>query len=150
MSPSGPSDQDTVDRLADEFVARHRRGERPDLAEYARRDPSQVFLVAALYRAGSYGDAILRADQAKVERVEPLWTAWPFLAMAHARLGHHQKARELLDKSRAGARSIPLDGPSWDDWLMMNILNREAEALLSTRHPEGAKEQPARAAPPSR
>ena len=112
-----------------------------------RSDFYQAFLVAALYRAGRYEDAIRRADQAKAEGVERLWTAWPFLAMAHARLGHHEKARELLDKSEARANSMPLDGPAWDKRLTIEIPNREAEALLRTRHLEGAKEQPARADP---
>ena len=40
MSPASPSDErDPVERLAEEFVARHRRGERPLPAEYAQRHP---------------------------------------------------------------------------------------------------------------
>jgi hypothetical protein len=39
MHSSSSSDQDTVDRLAEEFVARHRRGEHPDLAEYTQLSP---------------------------------------------------------------------------------------------------------------
>ena len=39
MNSSNSSDQDTVDRLAEEFVARHGRGEHPDLAEYTEQFP---------------------------------------------------------------------------------------------------------------
>ena len=40
MSPASPSDErDPVERLAEEFVARHRRGECPLPAEYAQRHP---------------------------------------------------------------------------------------------------------------
>jgi tetratricopeptide (TPR) repeat protein len=112
-----------------------------------RSDRFRAFLIAALYRAGRYEDAIQRADRAKAEGVEPFWTAWPFLAMAHARLGRHQEARELLDKSQARANSMPRDGPTWDQRLTIEILNREAEALLGATHSEGGKDQPARADP---
>ena len=33
------SDRDRLERLAQEFIDRHRKGERPDVAEYAERDP---------------------------------------------------------------------------------------------------------------
>ena len=47
MSTDNSSDErDPVERLAEEFVARHRRGERPSPAEYAERYP-------AVGRAGS-------------------------------------------------------------------------------------------------
>ena len=40
MSPASPSDErDPVERLDEEFVARHRRGECPLPAEYAQRHP---------------------------------------------------------------------------------------------------------------
>jgi hypothetical protein len=102
----------------------------------------QAFLIAALYRAGYYEDAIQRADRAKGERVAYAEIAWPFLAMAHARLGHFEKAREWLAKSQARANSIALDGPDWDKRLTFEIPNREAEALLKTKRPEGAQDQP--------
>jgi tetratricopeptide (TPR) repeat protein len=107
----------------------------------------QAFLLAALYRSGRYEDAIRRADRAKAEGVEDFWLAWPFLAMAHARLGRHDKAREWLDKSEARAKANPLDGPAWDKRLTLKIPNREAEALLRANPPECGKGQPARADP---
>ena len=40
MSRDGSSDErDPVERLAEEFVARHRRGECPSPVEYAGRQP---------------------------------------------------------------------------------------------------------------
>ena len=73
--------------------------------------------------------------------------AWPFLAMAHARLGRHEKAREWLDKSEARAKMSALDGIAWDRRLTLEIPNGEAEALLRTKHFKGAKEPPARSNP---
>ena len=51
MNASSSSDQDTVDRLAEEFVARHRRGERPALAEYAERFPQHAEAIRDLFPA---------------------------------------------------------------------------------------------------
>jgi WD40 repeat protein len=51
MNPSSASDQDSVDRLAEEFVARHRRGEHPDLAEYTRRFPQHAEAIRDLFPA---------------------------------------------------------------------------------------------------
>src|SRR5262249_2538194 len=51
MNPSSSSDQNTVDRLAEEFVARHRRGEHPDLAEYTDRFPQHAEAIRDLFPA---------------------------------------------------------------------------------------------------
>jgi WD40 repeat protein/serine/threonine protein kinase len=51
MNASSPSDPNPVDRLAEEFVARHRRGERPDLAEYTERFPQYAEAIRDLFPA---------------------------------------------------------------------------------------------------
>jgi WD40 repeat protein/serine/threonine protein kinase len=51
MNSSSSSDQNTVDRLAEEFVARHRRGEHPDLAEYTDRFPQYAEQIRDLFPA---------------------------------------------------------------------------------------------------
>ena len=52
MSPESSSDErDPVERLAEEFVARHRRGERPSPAEYAQRHPQWAERIHALFPA---------------------------------------------------------------------------------------------------
>jgi tRNA A-37 threonylcarbamoyl transferase component Bud32 len=52
MSRDGSSDErDPVERLAEEFVARHRRGERPAPAEYALRFPQWAERIHALFPA---------------------------------------------------------------------------------------------------
>ena len=51
MNASSSSDQHTVDRLAEEFVARHRRGEHPDLAEYTDRFPQYADAICDLFPA---------------------------------------------------------------------------------------------------
>src|SRR5262249_30047155 len=52
MSRDGSSDdRDPVERLAEEFVARHRRGERPSPAEYAALHPQWAERIHALFPA---------------------------------------------------------------------------------------------------
>jgi hypothetical protein len=45
------SDQDPLGPLADEFLQRHRRGERPDVTEYTRRHPERADEIRALLSA---------------------------------------------------------------------------------------------------
>ena len=51
MNPSSSSDQNTVDRLAEEFVARHRRGEHPAVSEYTDRFPQHAEAIRDLFPA---------------------------------------------------------------------------------------------------
>src|SRR6185312_3414671 len=52
MSRDGSSDErDPVERLAEEFVARHRRGECPSPSEYAGRHPQWADRIHALFPA---------------------------------------------------------------------------------------------------
>ena len=51
MNSSSSSDQNSIDRLAEEFVARHRRGEHPDLAEYTERFPQYADQIRDLFPA---------------------------------------------------------------------------------------------------
>jgi serine/threonine-protein kinase len=50
-SDHSSDDRDPVERLAEEFVARHRRGERPAVAEYADRHPEWAERIHALFPA---------------------------------------------------------------------------------------------------
>jgi tetratricopeptide (TPR) repeat protein len=56
------------------------------------------------------------------------------LAMAYQRLGHKLEARQLLSESSKSLRSIGTkqfeQGVYWLDWLMNDLLRREAEALI--------------------
>jgi hypothetical protein len=48
---SSSEERDPVERLAEEFVARHRRGERPSPDEYAQRYPHWADRIHALFPA---------------------------------------------------------------------------------------------------
>jgi WD40 repeat protein/tRNA A-37 threonylcarbamoyl transferase component Bud32 len=52
MAPDEPSDErDPIERLAEEFVARHRRGNGPSAAEYAKSHPQWADRILALFPA---------------------------------------------------------------------------------------------------
>src|SRR5215831_7194253 len=51
MPPSDSSHDALLERLAEEFVERHRRGERPALSEYADRHPDLAAEIRELFPA---------------------------------------------------------------------------------------------------
>ena len=79
-------------------------------------------LGAALYRAGKYEAAIGPLKQGQSRAWDHL-----FLAMAHHRLGHADKAREYLERARSQIKSA--DYP-WFEAVESECLYREAEALI--------------------
>jgi tetratricopeptide (TPR) repeat protein len=108
----------------------------PDLTEQALTNDLPDFDAglmqgAALYRANQVDTAVERLKEAvTVKREAP--AAWFFLAMAQHRLGKAGEARQAFDRAvqatdRAAAGKPPL---SWDERLILELLRREAEALL--------------------
>jgi tetratricopeptide (TPR) repeat protein len=86
-------------------------------------------LGSALYRTGRFDGAIRRLEegiQLRNGTDEPL--DWPFLAMAHHRLGHRDEARRWLDRFR---NRQPSTDPNqfWDE-LEIRLLRSEAEAVV--------------------
>ncbi len=93
-------------------------------------------LGAALYRAGRFEDAIR-----SLEGGQNFHDAWPFLAMAHGRLGHCDEGRRWLDRLRNERAN---SGPAKEDDLMsvesslwsyfgelkIRLLRSEAEAVI--------------------
>jgi tetratricopeptide (TPR) repeat protein len=110
-------------------------------------------LGAAHYRAGDFDQAIRRCRESL--EVLPDWQGrmlnWLILAMSHQRLGHTTEARLWLNQAIQWRKDHALQGkgkgeflsppglhPS--DWLELNVLIREAEALVntpSTQVPDG-------------
>jgi hypothetical protein len=88
-------------------------------------------LGGALYRARRFEDAIRRWEGFEAG-ISPLDGAdeplnWPFLAMAHHRLGHRDQARRWLD--RLGKREASADPNSFWEELEIRLLRSEAEAV---------------------
>jgi len=95
-------------------------------------------LGAALYRAGRFEEAIQRLteltsrrDKGKEmpTRSSPAY-AWFFLAMAHHQEGHIEESRKWLSRALERAQQEITDKPLWNRRLTLEMLRREAEALL--------------------
>jgi WD40 repeat protein len=96
-------------------------------------------LGAALYRAGRYHAAVKQLNASmKASGTGGSAHDWLFLAMAHQHLGHADQARQWLDKavpaveeaSREKRAAPGMAAPSWDTRLELQLLRREAEALI--------------------
>ena len=106
------------------------------LVEAALRDGSESSrdmylntLGAALYRAGRYAGAIRRLEEAIERRGgASIPEDWPFLAMAHHRLGQRAEATRWLDRLR---HRKPSTEPAefWHE-LEIQLLRSEAEAVI--------------------
>src|SRR5262245_12649389 len=64
MADSG-TDRDPVERLAEEFAARYRSGERPSVEQYAARHPEHADRIRALF------PALLKMEQLKPDSTDP-------------------------------------------------------------------------------
>ena len=112
---------------------------------------ARAFLGIALYRAGRWDEAVRRLREG--EELHPNWPGHcvddMFLALAHARLGQRDEARRRLDMVNrwlAGAdRELaeakigfpPTVHPS--DWLIVQVLRREADRVLADPPGQGKK-----------
>jgi tetratricopeptide (TPR) repeat protein len=86
-------------------------------------------LGAALYRAGRCDEAIRQLEEAiPLRRGTSVPLDWPFLAMAHHRLGHRDEARRWLDRLRE--RQPGTDPARFWDELELRLLGSEAETLI--------------------
>ena len=86
-------------------------------------------LGGVLYRAGRLNDAIRRLEEGiRLRNGESLPVDWPFLSMAHHRLGHRGEARRWLDRLRD--REPSTDPNKFWDELEIRLLQSEAEAVI--------------------
>jgi tetratricopeptide (TPR) repeat protein len=98
-------------------------------------------LGAILYRAGRSGESIerlteldRRREAAGPDQSSPAYT-WYFLAMAHQKAGNAKQAREYLNKANQSMDEEFTDAkapPPWERRATLELLRKEAEALLGT------------------
>jgi tetratricopeptide (TPR) repeat protein len=120
LSPGTPEDREAALRLAKLAVERF---------SIKQKHLALNTLGAALYRAGRFEEAIRRLEKGIKARngvAEP--TDWPFLAMAHHRLGHRKKALSWLTRFRSYKPSTD-PNKSWHE-LEVRLLRSEAEAVI--------------------
>jgi WD40 repeat protein/tetratricopeptide (TPR) repeat protein len=113
-------------------------------ASRSPRAAAQRVLGAALYRAGQYQKAADRLA-ATVEALGEETTVHEqlFLAMAEQRLGHSAEARRRLDRALQGLQDAAPPRPRfdadaavfWNERLELDLLRREAQALLKPGKP---------------
>src|SRR3954454_18095066 len=87
-----PSDHGPVDRLAEEFLDRHRRGERPAIAEYVARHPDWADEIREVF------PALVMMEQFKPDPDDPTGghPGRPVVAASPAkRLGEYRILREI-------------------------------------------------------
>lgn len=90
-------------------------------------------LAALLYRTGSFEAAVQRLAEAVKVPGEAAPAEALFLAMAHQRLGHSEEAQKWLEKAGQTAERDKHAG--WDRRLEVQLLRREAEALVKGGKP---------------
>jgi WD40 repeat protein/serine/threonine protein kinase len=92
MSESG-SDRDSVERLAEEFLARYRQGERPALSEYTDQHPEHAAEILELF------PALVKIEQLKPAAVDDtgpfVGTSDPDEAPRPERIGGYRIVREV-------------------------------------------------------
>jgi WD40 repeat protein/tetratricopeptide (TPR) repeat protein len=128
LGPDGVADYAPVLGLAEAVLAQ---------AGPQGRPAALLIVGAVLYRAGLYPEALVRLEEARAAGGgSPVPKVWAFLAMAHHRLGHPDEARKCLDKVPAVA---PADNPQFWEALEVDVLRREAEALVRGAGPGASR-----------
>src|SRR5262249_38651839 len=90
MSDSESSSVDPLDALAEEFIARHRRGENPSVSEYAAKYPELADDVRALF------PGLLLMEDVRPEAGEATGPFAPVAAQSSLeRLGDYRILREI-------------------------------------------------------
>jgi serine/threonine-protein kinase len=131
LGPDSVADPDRPVQLVEAALSSDRRSNR-----------CSTCLGAALYRAGRFGEAARRLNEAgatvrqaasQPPPCSPAYT-WFFLAMAHQRLGHGEEAREWLVAAVASMeRETGEDNLPWNRRITLRLLRREAESLVLGR-----------------
>ncbi len=120
LGPDATADLEVPVRLAEAAVK--------DANEYNKANRLQT-LGAALYRAGRFDERSAGSrKQFELQGGESRSRDWPFLAMAHHRLGHRDEARRWLDRLREHQPSA--DPTEFWYELEVRLLRSEAEAVI--------------------
>ena len=138
QSTERDDDRDPVEALADEFVARRRRGETPSLEEYAARIPERADEIRELFPAIAAMERFKPAPPSSLPRAAGGTT--------RERVGDYRLIREIgrggmgvvyeAEQESLGRRVAlkVLPGMAWADDLPMQRFLREAKTAGSLQH----------------
>ena len=86
-------------------------------------------LGAVLFRAGRFEEAIRALEEGiRLRKGGSIPEDWPFLAMAHYRLGHREEARRWIGMFRGNAPKFPGSASVYE--IQLPLLRSEAEATI--------------------
>jgi hypothetical protein len=129
LGPDAVADPDLPIRMAEKALADHRA----DVQQYGLGT-----LGAALYRAGRIDEAIGRLNESeKAFGGSGLPQDWAFLAMAHHKKGDSKEALRWLSKLRSYRPDLTFGMKP--EVAEIQILHREAEAVIAGRSPDPAR-----------
>lgn len=132
----GPNAIDDYDAAI--AFARHSAGKAPDNQQYLNG------LGAILMRAGKYEAAkeqLVKALEAgENDNTSPSYIHY-FLAMTEHHLGHADDAQEELTQANASADKELADSPTWNRKLTLELLRKEAEALINSEEETSSKKE---------
>jgi WD40 repeat protein/serine/threonine protein kinase len=89
MSASSPDNDELLDRLAEEFADRYRRGERPALKEYTEKFPELANEIRELF------PALVEMEQVEEDREEALGQGGPAKMAPPHQVGDYQLVRKV-------------------------------------------------------
>ena len=144
LAPDAVADREAVVRLAEGAV------------EAAKSESDRYLslqsLGATTYRAGRFEEAVRHlGDGVKAQGEGGDVRDWLFLAMAHHHLNSPDEARKWLDKAIEWLNSSTRDKPkddtfgdriTWEAWLDLQVLRREAESLIRGSKAEAPPPKP--------
>jgi serine/threonine protein kinase/WD40 repeat protein len=128
------SERDQVDQLAEDFVARYRRGERPSVTEYARRYPELADQISdvlqALVAIEEFGPG---QDAARRDRLPPVLGEYRLVReVGRGGMGVVYEAEQVTLGRRVAVKVLPpdpLQGPTH-----LERFRREAQAAARLHH----------------
>jgi WD40 repeat protein/tetratricopeptide (TPR) repeat protein/tRNA A-37 threonylcarbamoyl transferase component Bud32 len=123
LGPEATDDLQAAVDLAELAVGRCAPAERPDVL---------CTLGAIRYRAGRVPDALARLEESVAAKPGRRVIRDLFLAMAQHRLGGAAEAQRTFDEATRRIGSLRGDDTpmSWPDWVEIEVLRREAQALI--------------------
>src|SRR5688572_3487501 len=131
MTPS-TSDREPLDVVADDFLARYRRGERPSLTEYSKRHPELAEDIRELFPALAMMEEVGKADSQGLPVPVRIGEFRIVRAIGRGGMGVVYEAEEESLGRRVALKVLPLHGLM--NPKQLERFRREARAAAALHH----------------